>query len=337
MKTLKIFILTLLFLSLAEKATADYTSALEAFQSRHYTEAIEELKEPLKENDPRADYLMGYLCYQGLGIPQSDSKAVYYFKMAADQDYPEAQTFLAYLYDEGRGVPQDKRKAFDLYQKCSERGDITATINLGVMYYKGDAVPQNYSKSFDLLHNIEEYNSKVLQLYLGNFYYYGNGVKQNTGKAVKYYLRAAELGSIEAHYLLAHIISTEDFPEKLFGRPMPPASELYLYAAQMGYPVAQFNLGSMHMKENPPNPEKAYAWFSLAADNGDTRAEDALFNLDESLSLDQLSVANDYLLELKKIDVSALKSPIRPISTKKIEEEVPKKRPPRSNRMLKRR
>ena len=48
MKTLKIFILTLLFLSLAGKSSADYTSALEAFKSRHYTEAIEELKEQVK-------------------------------------------------------------------------------------------------------------------------------------------------------------------------------------------------------------------------------------------------------------------------------------------------
>ena len=205
------------------------------------------------------------------------------------------------------------------------------------MYYKGEAVPQNYSKSFDLLHDISYYDSKILQLYLGNFYYYGNGVKQDTAKAVQYYLRAAELGSLEAHYLLAHILTTEEFPERLFGRPMPTPEELYLFAAQKGYALAQFNLGTMYLNAVPPDREKAYAWFSLAAENGSVKSEEALFILEPMMSLAELSKANDYLLELKKIDPKTIKSPIRPVSVQRIEETVPKRTPPRSYRTLKRR
>jgi len=93
----------------------------------------------------------------------------------------------------------------------------------------------------------------------------------------------------------------------------------------------------MYLNMVPPDREKAYAWFSLAAENGSTKSEEALFILEPMMSLNELSKANDYLIELKKIDPKTLKSPIRPVSVQRIEETVPKRTPPRSYRTLKRR
>lgn len=43
----------------------------------------------------------------GLGVPQDDSEAVRWFRLAADQDLARAEYRLGLMYATGRGVPQD--------------------------------------------------------------------------------------------------------------------------------------------------------------------------------------------------------------------------------------
>ncbi len=291
---------------------ADYAKGVEALQVGNYTVAAQELAGAADAGDAKAQYLMGYLYYQGQGVPQDDEKAFEFFRNASDKGHVEAQTFLAFMYDAGRGVPQNKKKAFELYQASADEGDITATINLGVMYYKGDGIPQNYDKAFELLNDIEHVNSPVLQLYLGNLYFYGYGVRQDVNKALDYYLRSAALGDVSAHYFLGSIYQQGKGVVKA-----NPSEALlyYTYAAQKGDPNAQYNLATLYAGGAAGKVDKiqAYAWLVMASEQNMPEANEALEKLGDSMSLSEISQAKNYVLELQKIDPDTVVSPVPPM------------------------
>jgi TPR repeat protein len=58
-----------------------------------------------------------------------------------------AQYGLGALYDEGVGVPQNYADAAKWYQKAADQGMAGTQYSLGILYIKGDGVPQNYVKA----------------------------------------------------------------------------------------------------------------------------------------------------------------------------------------------
>ena len=65
----------------------------------------------------------------------------------AEQGVADAQYNLGVMYGEGLGVPQDYAKAVGWWRKAAEQGHATAQYNLGVAYHNGEGVPQNYAQA----------------------------------------------------------------------------------------------------------------------------------------------------------------------------------------------
>lgn len=55
-----------------------------------------------------------------------------------------AQYDLGVIYSQGLGVPQDYNEAVRWYRKAAEQGDSDAQYNLGVMNIQGNGVPEDY-------------------------------------------------------------------------------------------------------------------------------------------------------------------------------------------------
>ena len=51
------------------------------------------------------------------------------------------------MYEQGRGVPQDYTKAVDWYRKAAEQNEPSAQYSLGLMYDQGTGVPRNLSEA----------------------------------------------------------------------------------------------------------------------------------------------------------------------------------------------
>lgn len=62
----------------------------------------------------------------------------------ADHGVAEAAGELGFMYYNGQGVPQDYAQAVKFYRLAAEQGLTGAQHDLGVMYLKGQGVPQNY-------------------------------------------------------------------------------------------------------------------------------------------------------------------------------------------------
>jgi uncharacterized protein len=88
---------------------------------------------------------------QGLGVPRHHSKAMKWYRLAAQQGDATAQVTLALIYDKGRGVPQNDWQAVKWYGLAAEQGVVVAQKNLGVMYEKGRGVPQDYLEAYKWL------------------------------------------------------------------------------------------------------------------------------------------------------------------------------------------
>ena len=75
------------------------------------------------------------------------TKAVKYFRKAAEQGDAEAQYNLALSYYNGQGVTKSYPNAVKWYRKAAEQGDAKAQFNLALCYGKGDGVPKSYTEA----------------------------------------------------------------------------------------------------------------------------------------------------------------------------------------------
>jgi len=60
-----------------------------------------------ERGDARAQTRLGYRLAIGLGVPQNDPEAAYWYRRAAEQGDPDAQYLLGVCFDLGKGVPID--------------------------------------------------------------------------------------------------------------------------------------------------------------------------------------------------------------------------------------
>lgn len=107
----------------------------------------------------------------------------------------EAQFYLGLAYYNGEGMEQSKSQAVYWWNKAAEHGNANAQFNLGVAYDNGEGVEQSSSKAIYWWKKILENNKtfdmeKDTQYALGLAYYNSKGIKQSKQKAL-YWLRKA--------------------------------------------------------------------------------------------------------------------------------------------------
>ena len=91
----------------------------------------------------------------GRGVPQDDTEAIRWFRLAAAQEHPNAQTNLGIANTEGRGVSQSETLASVWFDLAAARGDPEAQYHLGVMYMNGEVFKKDL---------VEAYGCSVLPL-----------------------------------------------------------------------------------------------------------------------------------------------------------------------------
>ena len=123
------------FLILAVLAITMLSSPVSAQQERKRARA--EAGDAKEQND------LAVMYHNGTGgLPQADSEAVRWFRLAAEQGLAEGQTNLGFMYQNGfGGLPQDDTEAVRWYRLAAEQGDANAKQNLQFMYANGRGVP----------------------------------------------------------------------------------------------------------------------------------------------------------------------------------------------------
>ncbi len=230
-----------------------------------HKEGLAELQKATAGN-ATAQFNLGMMYAQGVGVSKDAAKAVEWYQKAAAQGDAGAQVNLGLMYAHGEGVPKDAAKAVEWYQKAAAQGHAFAQFNLGMMYVRGEGVPEDVAKAVEWYQKAAAQGNAESQFYLGVMYAQGEGVPKDAAKAVEWYQKAAAQGNAGAQLGLGVMYAHGEGVPKDAAK----AVEWYQKAAAQGHAFAQFNLGMMYVRGEGVAADKvlAYAWFNLASTPG---------------------------------------------------------------------
>lgn len=249
----------------------------DAYNVENYSEAVKWYKKAADKGDAYAQYFLGWMYDNGLGVVQSYSEAIKWYRNSAEQGYASAQNDLGWMYKNGYGVNQSYAEAVKWFKKSAEQENCYAYNNLGDMYMEGEGVNQDYDEAFKCYMESAKRGSATGQNNLGWMYRNGYGVSRNDLEAVKWYRKSAEQGDANAQNNLGLMYQfgcgvSQDYTE---------AIAWFRKSADQGFADAQFALGNMY--ESGCGVEKDYAeavkWYKRAAGQGLVSAKKKLLEL----------------------------------------------------------
>src|SRR5215204_2645157 len=98
----------ILLLSFAPPASAaPIDDAIAAYEKGDYAAALPLLRTLAEQGSSAAQFYLGVMYSDGLGVPQDYAEALKWLRLAADKGIAEAQYSLGAMYDKGRGVAQN--------------------------------------------------------------------------------------------------------------------------------------------------------------------------------------------------------------------------------------
>lgn len=172
-----LILLTLFFYS--NLSNADFFAGAEAFNKQDYATALYEFQLLAEQGNADAQYNLGIMYREGLGVDKDYFLAKEMFHKAAVQGLSKAQNNLGMVYRSGQGAPQDYTEAFQWFYKAAEQGNSMSEFNLGLMYFDGLGVSQNYSEAIKWFRKAADKGYAAAQSKLAYIFASGKGVFPN--------------------------------------------------------------------------------------------------------------------------------------------------------------
>lgn len=197
--------------------------------------------EDAAEADPQAQFFLGNLYWQGLGVPQEDTQAFSWIEKSARQNFFRAQTTLGLFYWHGIGTEKDYEQSAHWYRKACETGYAVALSNLGDAYERAMGVPKDLNIAHDFYKAAAHQGYAVAQCALGLLYHEKEGFSPDYEKALYYYQQAAIQGHTDAKSNLASLYC-RSFIEKSIPKDVGLALQYMIKAAASKNENAMYNL-----------------------------------------------------------------------------------------------
>ncbi len=158
-----------------------------------------------KPNAPttaQGQYVMGSHYEYGYGgVTVNYPQAAYWYRQAADQGYADAQFNLGWLYENGLGVGKDNDRAKVWYQKAADQGNLGAQSGLQRLQSQQNPSERTASSSPSPITTPQEQGlTPAEENERGDRYFYGRGVDQDYVKAMEWYRKAADQGLADGQY-----------------------------------------------------------------------------------------------------------------------------------------
>ena len=148
MKHYTLILATLLSLLIAVQSWGgDFQKGFDAYSSGDYATALKEWTPLAEQGYAIAQYNLGFMYENGLGVLQDYETATEWYTLSAEQGTAPAQYNLGLMYNNGKGVLQDYKVAIKWYTLSAEQGHAEAQTNLGLLHDYGRGVVQDYVKA----------------------------------------------------------------------------------------------------------------------------------------------------------------------------------------------
>ena len=139
----------------------------------------------------------------------------------------------------------DQLRAEAAVRRAAKAGNAEAQFRLGVMYGNGDGVRLDYDQALAWFEKAAAQNHQNALITMAWMFASGAGVETDEARARDLYLRAAELGSAKAQYVVGTMYR---FAQYGLEKDLAAAVDWYVKAADQGMPTAQLALGKMLME-----------------------------------------------------------------------------------------
>ena len=303
--------------------------------TRNRAEAMEWLKKSAEAKNPWAECLMGYQCerveWVGEGRERHLTKpdlygALHWYRRSAAQGWAGGQYHLGLMYLKGEGVARDEVRGLELMRAAADKNHDDALEELALLYACGVGEPRSESeRPVALFERAGRWKQLLLR------YKHGLGTERDVIMAARAYSKLILRQGLSLDGRGYH--SPEDLNDKIefkavtegfAGTPVIQAADQHLYLsgppsrsgspgddvlralsfylkAARGDGAAAFQLGKYYEtgSDAPQSALKAWAWFSIAAQNGNPAAGGKLATLAGQMNRDEMQRAQQRLASLR--------------------------------------
>ncbi|KAF9456492.1 HCP-like protein [Collybia nuda] len=196
--------------------------------------------------------------------------------------YDEAQFFLANCYGTGAlGLQVDHERAYHLYLQAAKQNHAPASYRVAVCNEIGAGTRRELPRAAAFYRKAASLGDTPAMYKLGMILLNGSlGEQKNHREAINWLKRAAEQADDDNPHALHELGLLHEIPNSPLVVFDPVyAKNLFTQAAQLGYTPSQFKLGQCFEYGSltcPVDPRRSIAWYTKAAEKGDSEAELAL-------------------------------------------------------------
>ena len=196
--------------------------------------------------------------------------------------FAEAQFFLANCYGTGMlGLQVDHERAYHLYLQAAKQNHSAASYRVAVCNEIGAGTRREPPRAAAFYRKAASLGDTAAMYKLGMILLHGTlGEMKNPREAINWLKRAAEQADEENPHALHELGLLHELPNsQLVPHDPGYAKYLFMQAAHLGYTQSQYKLGQCFeygALTCPVDPRRSIAWYTKAAEKGDSEAELAL-------------------------------------------------------------
>ncbi len=123
---------------------SDLTNAKKNFDNKKYAKAYNGFLKAANEGTI-AKFNIGFMHEFGFGVKKDIKKAIFFYRMSANDGYAVAQNSLGNAYLKGIGVEKSLKNAITLYQLAAKQGNKEAVNSLNSIQKSIDKLKENFA------------------------------------------------------------------------------------------------------------------------------------------------------------------------------------------------
>ena len=147
MRFFQIFAFSMIFFCLLEAGTlrADaYLRGFQALEQRDYKTALYYLSLFAANGDTKANYNLGIMYREGLGVKKDDVQSLAHFIGAAENGHMLGNYAVGLAFLTGKGSDIDVDAAIHYFTEAALLGHAISPVEIGSLYFRGGLVEKNF-------------------------------------------------------------------------------------------------------------------------------------------------------------------------------------------------
>lgn len=164
---------------------------------------LTELKQFAKSGTPEAQYVLGLMHQNGLGVARDYAEALRWYRESASKNFGPAQFSLGLMISQGIGIPPNRRQGMEWYERAAQNGFRPARELVAISLEHGLDLKQDREKAFVLQLQLAEEGHQRSARNVAVMYAEGIGTDRDSSLSLHWYKKAAESGDAQAAFMVA--------------------------------------------------------------------------------------------------------------------------------------